>query len=312
MLYPIFLFLLVILSHSIYPSYTHTHHTHSLVPIGFLPAEAAPIPPAKDEKSGGGGCVNTVEVMPGAASDPCVLQLKSGQLSPGVDEEAEVPKVTGRLEKSGGPEASEAGGRHKGSDEWPTNSVIRHRSPPKKNRSSLGDKFAAPLDRDSTATVRTPMLSYKGLCLMSEALQDEALKSPATLGDDDPPSAVTPQLASLLRSHDQAETAEGSDCHASFIGVTTSIEGRKMLPRITRDVVTRLAVVLLDLHGPAVPIYDDTSNWVGHTLSWVPVPSTFQEDQKLAFPRIVLRGQNGERKTVFKFGTRSDQELQVE
>eukprot|EP00921_Rhytidocystis_pertsovi_P019026 GHVQ01030127.1.p1 GENE.GHVQ01030127.1~~GHVQ01030127.1.p1 ORF type:complete len:323 (-),score=31.45 GHVQ01030127.1:923-1795(-) len=36
MLYPIFLFLLVILSHSI----SLTHHTHSLLSIGFIPAEA--------------------------------------------------------------------------------------------------------------------------------------------------------------------------------------------------------------------------------------------------------------------------------
>eukprot|EP00921_Rhytidocystis_pertsovi_P019029 GHVQ01030130.1.p1 GENE.GHVQ01030130.1~~GHVQ01030130.1.p1 ORF type:complete len:305 (-),score=29.11 GHVQ01030130.1:52-924(-) len=71
MLYPIFLFLLVILSHSIYPSYTHTHHTHSLRPIGFIPAEAGPAlsvgvnpvnPASPVVKSRGGGPGSNEEI----------------------------------------------------------------------------------------------------------------------------------------------------------------------------------------------------------------------------------------------------------
>eukprot|EP00921_Rhytidocystis_pertsovi_P019030 GHVQ01030131.1.p1 GENE.GHVQ01030131.1~~GHVQ01030131.1.p1 ORF type:complete len:689 (-),score=102.55 GHVQ01030131.1:136-2202(-) len=152
MSYPIFLFLLVILSHSIYPSYTHTHHTHSLLPIAFIPAEAAPGPPGKDEKSGGSGCGNeAVEVMSWATRD-CVSQPSpaladsAGQqemLDPvpavtwepdnnmtAVAESAEAPTATGRYEKSVGHEDSEAtrSGEQSGSYEESATGWIHKRS----------------------------------------------------------------------------------------------------------------------------------------------------------------------------------------
>eukprot|EP00921_Rhytidocystis_pertsovi_P019024 GHVQ01030123.1.p1 GENE.GHVQ01030123.1~~GHVQ01030123.1.p1 ORF type:complete len:363 (-),score=59.67 GHVQ01030123.1:923-2011(-) len=71
-LYPIFFFLfgITILSHSIYPSYTHKHthphthpHTHSSIPIGLILAEAAVDPPnnsldstKRDESTTAVGC----------------------------------------------------------------------------------------------------------------------------------------------------------------------------------------------------------------------------------------------------------------
>eukprot|EP00921_Rhytidocystis_pertsovi_P019034 GHVQ01030135.1.p1 GENE.GHVQ01030135.1~~GHVQ01030135.1.p1 ORF type:complete len:555 (-),score=71.21 GHVQ01030135.1:192-1856(-) len=267
MLYPIFLFLLVILSHSIYPSYTHTHHTQSLPLIAFIPAEAAPVPeptikPMKP--SVGGGCRGgefgneAVEVM------PCLSDSLSGfvKASSGGCAEEELQITQG--------------------------GVCEH------------------------------------LPFMYECVK--------RLGRSNEPDDVTLALASLLLPQGEAETVDFSMCN-EFTGVTPSFNGPTKLPPITHDLVQKLIVVLMACrHGSSVdsleqmftnpwdqvqckprmgtrfPENDNLSNWTGCKMEW---QLDEPKNGKLGHPSIEVVGHDGQRRTVFRVTTTSEQVIEL-
>eukprot|EP00921_Rhytidocystis_pertsovi_P019032 GHVQ01030133.1.p1 GENE.GHVQ01030133.1~~GHVQ01030133.1.p1 ORF type:complete len:770 (-),score=85.69 GHVQ01030133.1:596-2905(-) len=439
MSYPIFLFLLVILSHSIYPSYTHTHHTHSLLPIAFIPAEAAPGPPGKDEKSGGSGCGNeAVEVMSWATRD-CVSQPSpaladsAGQqemLDPvpavtwepdnnmtAVAESAEAPTATGRYEKSVGHEDSEAGGggcaplaatasnhcsidpynhlppivasdvggwsvgpyiplppappfwdrlefknyllrlfrppmdisalrpssigagplswtklpgttsdlQPDTSNQWPRGSRMAQTTTARQHIFGVAERTEAILRseqylRSYSSEQILPTDVVKQLLPLYRSLYDDLKRRCCARLKDNPSSAVTRVLVAVLPPADEAESLDEGFHSASFIGVEFN-ESTATLPHITVDVVLKLTAVLAAerCSGDALAAAEliayasnggAENNWVEGKLSWVLQVSTFQQDRHFAFPRIDLKGMDGETRTVFRFSTMLSQQMQ--
>eukprot|EP00921_Rhytidocystis_pertsovi_P019027 GHVQ01030128.1.p1 GENE.GHVQ01030128.1~~GHVQ01030128.1.p1 ORF type:complete len:572 (-),score=86.62 GHVQ01030128.1:71-1786(-) len=169
MLYPIFLFLLVILSHSIYPSYTHTHHTHSLLSIAFIPAEAAPGPPGKEaapgppEKSGGSGCGN--------------IPAEAGVI-PEEEVDSIVPRETDKPNSGGLPISRKSEGNNQLRDESDN------------NMSGVADpKAAAPLGTSLRCFIGDSWAYKTG---------GDSTGPNEPRSRDDPPSVATPLSASVL------------------------------------------------------------------------------------------------------------------
>eukprot|EP00921_Rhytidocystis_pertsovi_P019033 GHVQ01030134.1.p1 GENE.GHVQ01030134.1~~GHVQ01030134.1.p1 ORF type:complete len:352 (-),score=26.53 GHVQ01030134.1:215-1228(-) len=334
MLYPIFLILLVILSHSI----SLTHHTHLLFPIGFIPTEAGPIL-SIIMKSGGCGCRRTAsgddielgsvsETYPlplstGSSSDP-VLEMLGGTctLSTEVansDSEHRKEVMVGRtfevsvpssVDSKGSPETLSVEGN---AIDKLLQSILEYIRSEDSGRTS---NVSVPSSVDSKGSPET--LSVEGnapngrLQLIYDQLRSKA--SEIVLNDT---QSVATRLLACIVPPSTCECAILSGDLASFIGVKVG-DRRTELPRLTDDVVLRLAAILLEMSGlnkQRTDDYtndDDVKNLGGCKLNWETEKSTFSQDLKVVFANINLTEHNGQTRPVFSVLCLNDQYIQGE